>query len=599
MFMFTPSSDPSADSRWVLADKAFKDLKSALSSYGSSLSPQAHEALWTVLTTMESGLRGELPPSFYLSSIDPGAGKSLAVAMFLRAYKDAGFLPATGVLVCVSRLAEIDTYLKAAGLDRCEVAVLTGDASLNALGAPEDRHDDAPVMFTTQQRLAARGANASMDDLSAFFYRGKSRALRVWDESILLGAPATVKVDDLGALLSPLRATKPQMAAAVQSVMMDAWQAGPSGTIVLPEAFAGTWGKSATTAHAQAVKALSGLSGSEARLVPVQNDLWLAGAAPTLPADFAPALVLDASGRVRETYRLWGGRRGDLTRLPSAHNDYRDMTIHVWKRAAGRRTLSEPAARTDIAKAVAEKIRERPGEEWVVVHYKDAAKLMDEVRGLVGPEVAGRVHSLTWGRHHGTNAFANVPNIVIVGHQHYGAHGYEAVAAAAVGGGKAPDVTNEERVALQMGEVAHNLLQAVCRSSARKALNGVAGACRVYLCLSLPGRLENILDRCFPGHQRAEWAPSDRQALSGLNGDVVGYLRGRFGVGRSVVVQKKEVCEALQIIPQALSRCLRDVRVQDALDESEIVVERNRFLVEQQTFAPWPGGGLSVEDLGA
>jgi hypothetical protein len=595
MNMLTSSSSSGPEPQWVLSEKAFKDLKSALSSYGSALSPQAHEAIWAVLTNMESGLRGELSPSFYLSSIDPGTGKSLAVAMFLRAYKSAGFLPATGVLVCVSRLAEIETYLDAARLHRGEVAVLTSDGQLNALGAPEGLHDQAPVMFTTQQRLAARGAQASMRDLPAFFYRGEPRALRVWDESILLGAAKVAKVDDLGALLSPLRAAKPQMAAAVQSLMMDAWEAGPTEIVTLPTVLAGSWGK---VGSVEVAKTLSALAGHDARLVNVQNDLWLAGAAPTLPADFAPALVLDASGRVRETYRLWEARKDDLKRLPTAHNDYRDMTINVWKRAAGKRTLSEQAARMDIAQAIAEKMNERLGEEWLVVHYKDASKLMDDVRALVGPEVASRAHSLTWGRHHGTNAYAHIPNIVVVGHQNYGPHGYEAVAAAAVGDGKAPELTEEERTALQAGELAHNLLQAVCRSSAREARSGLAGACRVYLCMSAGGGLDAVLDRCFPGHRRREWAPTELKGLTGRNGDVVRYLEKRFAAGPDVVVQKKEVCERFGIRPPALSRCLADERVKEALYALEIDIRHNGFNVRQATFEPYPGGGFSVDDLG-
>ncbi|MCC2979049.1 hypothetical protein [Sphingomonas sp. IC4-52] len=316
MNMFTPSSPHGSDSQWVLSEKAFKDLKVALGSYGSSLSPEAHEALWSVLTTMESGLRGEVPPFFYLSSIDPGSGKSLTVAIFLRAYKAAGFLPATGVLVCVSRLAEIETYLAAAGLDRDEVAVLTSDERLNALGAPEGVHDAAPVLFTTQQRLAARGAQASMEDLSAFFYCGKPRALRIWDESILLGSPKTARIDDLGALLSPLRAAKPQMATAVQSLMVEAWQASPNDIVRPAPILGGGWGK---LGDLEVVRDLSGLAGNDARLVSAGTHLWLSGAAPTLPADFAPVIILDASGRVRETYRLWEKRKGGLKRFWRLH----------------------------------------------------------------------------------------------------------------------------------------------------------------------------------------------------------------------------------------------------------------------------------------
>lgn len=589
--------DPLApDGGVVLAEKAFKDLKSTLSSYSSSLSPDAERALSAVLTTMESGLRGELASSFYLSAIDPGTGKSLAVAMFLRAYKDAGFLPANGVLVLVSRLAEIETYLAAAGLDRDEVAVLTGEPTLNALGAPEALHDRAPVMFTTQQRLAARGAKATMSALPAFFYRGAPRALRIWDESILPGAQQVVKVDDLGALLGPLRASKKAVATSVQSTIIEAWQAAPGDVLTIPEDLSGSWGKAGDFVGAAE---LSALAGHEARVVNIHGDVRLAGASPTLPADFAPAIVLDASGRVRKAYRLWEDRTGSLTRLPSAHNDYSDMVVHVWRHASGRRTLADAKARRAIVEAIVGTIRERPGEEWLIVHYKDAITLMPEVRLKLDPKVADRVHGLTWGRHHGTNAFARVPNIIVVGQPDYGEHGYEATAAAAIGDGKVPELSDDERMALREGEMAHNLLQAVCRSRARVARNGVAGACRVYLCISAGSDLEAVLDDCFPGHHRREWMPSGSVGLSGRKGQVVRYLAERFEADRDAVVRKKEVTQAVGIKPPALPKILADGAVQEALDALRIEEAHSTFTVRRPSFDPVPGGGFLIEDYGA
>ncbi|VXD02886.1 hypothetical protein [Sphingomonas sp. 8AM] len=594
MIMVTPKAALRLCSGSVLAEKALKNLKAALTSFGSNLSPPAEMALSAVLTSMEAGLKGELPPSFYLSAVDPGNGKSLAVAMFLRAYKASGFLPANGVLVLVSRLAEIEAYLVSAGLDRNEVAVLTSDPATNALGAPEALHDQAPIMFTTQQRLAARGAKSTMNALPAFFYQGAPRALRVWDESILPGEEKTVKVDDLGALLGPLRASRKAMAASVQSTMVKAWSAPPSDVLTIPEDLGGGWGKA--SAHVGSAE-LAALAGHEARVISFGGDVRLAGAAPTLPADFAPAVVLDASGRVRETYRLWESRTASLTRLPSAVNDYSDMTVHVWRHAAGKRTLADAKARRPIVEAIVEAICNQPAEEWLIVHYKDVGTLVPEVRLKLDPEVADRVHGLTWGRHHGTNAFAHVPNIVLVGYPDYGEHGYEAVAAAAIGDGKVPELTEEERVALREGEVAHNILQAVCRSHARAAQDGVAGACQVYLCMSPSLNLRAVLDRCFPGHQRRAWAPGASAELGGRKGQLVRYLTDLFEASPEAVVRKGEVTEALSLQRPALSRLLLDGAVKEALDALWIEESRLSFQLRRPSFRPYPGGGFNVRDL--
>lgn len=578
---------------WVLSHKALSDLIATLSTYGSSLSPSAHTAISAVLTTMESGLRGSLSPSYYLSAIDPGTGKSLAVALFLKAYKNAGFLPAGGILVCVSRLDEIDTYLRNAGLAQDEVAVLTGDEERNDLGAPIERHGQAPVMFITQQRLEAKRGKLAMKDLSELFYRGHPRKLRIWDESFTLGQQASPRVDDLGALLGPLRRPKPQITADVQKVMMDAWQAMPGGIITVPESL-GAPAKVGPLLE-DTRRSLAVLAGGEVRVADVKDDRRLAGAGRSLPEDFAPAIILDASGRVRDTYRLWEDKGQGLLRLPAAANDYRNMRLHVWHRATSRQTLEDAKAREDLAKAIAEKINERPGEEWLVVHYKGTQDLTDRLRERLSRDVAGRVHELTWGRHHGTNAFAHVPNIVIVGYLNYGEAGYEALASAAIGGGKVPELTDREKKAFQDGETAHQLLQAVCRSSARQARDGVAGACRVYLCAKRSAVPDAILERCFPNHERLDWVPQDRAELDGLKGQVVRYLADRFGGERGLVVPKGEVADAVGILKQNLTKILRDTQVQDALDELELFTERFTFTRPAAVFAPI-SGGYSAED---
>lgn len=146
----------------------------------------------------------------------------------------AAWTPAGGVLVCVSRLDEIETYLGNAGLDQNDFAVLTSDKARNELGAPPELHDAAPIMFVTQQRLKPGRGSTPMAGLSELFYQGHPRALRIWDESAELGDQASPRVDDLGALLGPLRISKPKLAAGIQGLMLEAWQAEPGAVLTVP-----------------------------------------------------------------------------------------------------------------------------------------------------------------------------------------------------------------------------------------------------------------------------------------------------------------------------------------------------------------------------
>src|SRR5437879_2914514 len=65
----------------------------------------------------------------------------------------------------------------------------------------------------------------------------------------------------------------------------------------------------------------------------------LVGRGRELPEELVPAVILDACGRVRQTYKFWAEERGSLVRLKPAVRDYGKLTVHVWDRGAGRSTI--------------------------------------------------------------------------------------------------------------------------------------------------------------------------------------------------------------------------------------------------------------------
>src|SRR3546814_4443071 len=82
---------------------------------------------------------------------------------------------------------------------------------------------------------------------------------------------------------------------------------------------------------------LQGLAGRQAVTVNGgSKGLYLSGGGSPLPEDFAPALILDASGRVRETYKAMEAI-GLLLRLPATPTDYSRLTLHHWDRACSDR----------------------------------------------------------------------------------------------------------------------------------------------------------------------------------------------------------------------------------------------------------------------
>lgn len=200
----------------------------------------------------------------------------------------------------------------------------------------------------------------------------------------------------------------------------------------------------------------------------------LLGLTEPLPADLAPLIVVDASGRVRNAYGIWEAERGDLIRLPGAGNVYEGVNLHHWHRASGRDALAEPNQLNEIASGIAQAFQRDPEGEWLIIASKAVLEgLKLAVTGHDHPLHERQLHWLNWGRHRSTNDYKDVENVVIVGLHRYRPTDYQALALAASGkplwSKDYPDPS-----IVRHGELKHNLLQAACRGRLRQANRGVA-----------------------------------------------------------------------------------------------------------------------------
>jgi hypothetical protein len=276
----------------------------------------------------------------------------------------------------------------------------------------------------------------------------------------------------------------------------------------------------------------------------------LVGTMPTLPDDMAPLIVVDASGRVRETYKLWEQHRGNLERLPSASNSFQELGVHLWKRSSGKDALRDPTTRDEFATAIAELFeRDRDG-EWLIVTYKDAVEdLKVAIERACPPSQRPKLHWLHWGRHHSTNEFRDVENVVIVGQSTYRRNDYLGLTLAASGlqlvAKALPDTSD-----MKVGEYKHNLLQAVCRASVRNASQGVARACSAFVITS-QGNAERVIAEVFPGCSVIPWKDDDLP--SGRIAEAMAYITKRFQETGLTEVRKRDIAVQLGISPQNLS----------------------------------------------
>ncbi|WAT18192.1 hypothetical protein OZN62_01030 [Aurantiacibacter sp. MUD11] len=535
-----------------LSASAYSLLSTFFSENGSSLHGDHEQALKSFLNTLEQGLNGELPASYYLLSLDPGMGKTAACAAFLRAWREAGYKPASSILVGVSTIDELKFFAAASGLPSYDFGVLTSEEEANALGQPSDLHGEARVLFTTQQMIRSRTKGKDFADASEFHYQERPRLLRLWDEDILPSAGVVLRRDTLFGLVAPLRPEFPEFVRALEDFAASLGEGQVGQVIKVPFDLTLSSGQAyvasrqiATEHERNALEHLILMAGADMLLQHSDRyGLELVGSTPALPADIAPLVVMDASGRVRTTYQLWEENRGDLVRLPGASNDFQQLNVHLWKRPAGKDALRSSGSRDEIAAAIADALARDPDGEWLILSYKDSLDdLARAVERFRSPSHTPKLHWLHWGRHRATNAFRDINNIVIVGQNAYRPADYLGLTLAASG---LPLRSNSphDTAATREGEYRHHLLQAACRASVRKASGGLAGQCNAFVITS-QGNAEQMLETVFPGHNLIRW--QEDEPANGQVAQAIAYLQQVVDHDEFEEMSKQALREALGI----------------------------------------------------
>jgi hypothetical protein len=393
-------------------------------------SPAQWEALAQLAETLEAMANGAAEPRFFLSSLDPGVGKSQTLIRFVDTLLASPLHEHVGVLLCVSRLSEVRRMVFDSAIPSDMLCVCTSDAELNKLGTAE--MDAARVVITTQQMVERRLAERDFNDSGLFPFLGKPRAVRVWDEAFLPGQPITLAADNLAFIFRRLTALSAELRADVLAIFNDVEKVPSGATYIVPD-FAGkyphvslndalalTEASGGTEAERQLRDderaALSSLWFISGKRVSIRRDGKYGGALidykETLPADLAPMVILDASGRVRATYRDMEDGRGMLVRLRSAPKNYAPLTVHTWLTGGGKAAFAEH--RDKLAAGIAKTIDGKPTERWLVVCHKTDGRVGNvekAVTDLLSAIPKDNVQFITWGNHSATNEFADVPNV--------------------------------------------------------------------------------------------------------------------------------------------------------------------------------------------
>ncbi|SER75730.1 hypothetical protein SAMN04490244_1112 [Tranquillimonas rosea] len=540
---------------------------------------------------------GESLPRFHLSSLDPGTGKTLLVKHFIKTLLSSSNHEEVAVLVCVSRLEEVDRMWVALEACQDEVAIWTGDEEVNAKSSTPV--SEARVLLTTQQKLEAVCQGNSFKATTAFHYLGRPREVRIWDESFLPGTEGLLSSDDLGGLLGYFRRSAPELCSALENLQDELKLAAHGDILDVPslEEMGGQVGiaevqrvGNAETTSLVDKKRLERLCHAVGDSLPVHRnnlgEIKLLDYRDTLPDDLAPMMILDASGRCRETYALMESERQSLVRLPSAVKDYSNLKISLWAKGSSKASHWRDKEEV-LIQGIAEAVMTRPDEEWLIFHHKELTYLRDRLEAYLPDGLSDQLNFLTWGHHHGTNAFAHVPNVILASLLFLPPEVYETRARLCAGTSTTETVCEKTCLSMESGELQNDVLQALCRASVRgMQAEGTCPPCRAWIIAAKATGLEDRLPELFPGCRVEPWRPTKATKLSGSIRKALDVIDRWTHEGGGDEIVFAEVAEAIGMsLKDFNKRVAKDPRFKRELakrDFDEVMVSRQTIKGRRQ-----------------
>ena len=527
--------------------------------------PAMMSALKCAAQVIEDMANRACPSSFFLSSVDPGVGKTTVLEQSLYSILYSPEHRDVSVLVCVSRLSEIRKIVDQSELKDSMFAAFTSDEEINALGRGKEDAGNARVLFTTQQMINSKCDGKLFKDATEFHFKGNKRDVRVWDEQYLPGETLTLNRSLLMKLAAEWTTRYPELGNLVDTLATELRGTSDGDTVSIPD-FAATIGatkeamletlpersRDADFLYQGATK-LWLLSG---KAVAVRKDTSKAhGQTQTvlsyrdhLPEDFAPVLILDASGRVRKTYDQWeASDRNNLVKLSVAKKTYRNLTIHAWQRGGGKSSFRNRANYEEILQGICNTIDKKPDEKFLVVHHKAEKGVFDvekDVMGLIDRNRTGSVSFTSWGNHKASNEWSDVPNVILAGTLFFPRSQYEALGRMSsnlLPGRPFPTDSFNETC---RGEHMDGILQAGCRAAIRCSVNGDCPPSNLYIIASKASGIPKTLEEVFPGHQQRLWRPVKR-TLSGKVRQTFTYLSELFQRNPNCFIKFTTVAERL------------------------------------------------------
>lgn len=519
-------------------------------------SEEMYQALEHIALTLEKMVNGEAESKIYLSSLAPGIGKTQTICFFLNLLLKDEQYDNKGILIGLSSYDEIESYLSRIDVEPHKLGVLTSDKTLNLKS--NKNTNEAQILFTTQQMMDSRLKDKMFSEGNEFYYKGKPRQIRVWDESFMPGEPIVVSRDRLMVLLPALRGVYPKLANKLDDLINTELKNIKGEQLYdlpnLKEEFDLDLNQLTGILQAEEVKKKDLDNASNfwfllGKTVSVRKDGIMSNTAlsykKTIPDDVTPLLVLDASGSCRGTYVEMDKHKKNIIRLKEAPKDHSELEVHHWLTGGGKKAFKDN--KSDYVHGIANTINKEPDKEWLIIIHKNIYKLDESIKQLLIEEVdKKKIHFITWGRHKATNDYAHIDRVILAGILYYSSSQHESLGRLAAG--KLPEdgeYSKESINRVALGELKHVILQGACRGAVRLCEGDKCKPCRIFVMgAKKSGVKPELFQELFPGSTYSLWRPIKRE-LTGKVKATMDYLIERFSDLKINYVSFKEVMEAI------------------------------------------------------
>lgn len=542
----------------LLTDTAHDDLCTFLTSKGNTLGDDHKAALLALLDLFSQLASGTLTKRVAVG-LPCGMGKTSAVKAWLGALAKLGGNPmeSVGVSVASSKVEEL-CDLKRSLVDDFNVPAdaigivhsfthdpdwhskspdqrRSGTASEPATEKPEE----CPILLITHARV-----HMGSDGLSAFQnYRGRERQLMIFDESLLVSAARSLRVQSVvhaRGFVRDIRVKRTEIYEELEAWLSDCLKVldteaarqrdqNLSPCVVrLPycteeklaefKEFANRYSEG----FMESIPVLSDFVAENIRVTVTSKGDDLLTYTIRVPSSIKSIAVLDASYVIRELEQLDSSivsaeslldAETDWTNL----KDHRDVTTHQMCRGGGRASMKTAFRRSrknrDVSQAVIEVVKSIPAPNKILI-FTHKQRSCDEPNQAAVLEsdlkAAGidssRIRWATWGQESGTNEYADISNVILCGIYRRSDSDIAAHALGQTDNLLGPvDRTFVDR--LVRSEVANAAYQAICRTACRRVDNGRALKTNAWI-IDYDDGLFGELEKVLPGATFKEWTSS-------------------------------------------------------------------------------------------